>query len=540
MNKQTVDQIVTDYLQKLYGFSVRKSFSYDEAEELCSEILFEVYQSLLSADDIVNLEGYIWRISENTYARFISSKKKHQGISINGMEIPHYDETDLDDLESVRILRREIAFLSEVRRKIVFLFYYKKLSIVSISSELSLPEGTVKWHLNKARKELKEGYSMERKIGKLGLSPIEAISFGHGGTPGASGGPEHYLGDKVRLNIVYSVYHSPKTKQEIAQELGLTPVYIEDMVNYLEDNGYIVKTKNDKYTTYVKFSPEQYSLERQENLIRTQLQVARDLVREYVPLVREAIRKTENIYIPTGNRELFEAAVILYSILSKCRLEYEEELPKYIIKTTDGGRYYAFVVIDSQCSDPEYETEFKDLPSYWACGSMNRYSEKYPNLFSWSVDSRLSSREGGWKNNLTEDYEYLYEFIKGDINDTPANSEKIKRLRERSFIADDNSVNVMIFKGDKKDLFDKIPPLDQAVKDKYAKTALENAMQTAKNYPPQMQDLIVNFELGDFIGSRVALMVMDILYSDGTFEHLTERERITSNLIMFSDVLPQA
>ncbi len=538
MNKQKVDQIITDYLQKLYGFAVRRTFSYEEAEELCSEIMLEVYQSLLSADEIVNLEGYIWRISENTYSRYVSSIKEHQGVSIDGIEIPYYDENNLEDDERIRILRREIAFLSEIRRKIVFLFYYKKHSIAYISTELHLPEGTVKWHLNKARKELKEGYSMERRIGKLGLSPVEAIGFSHGGSVGLKGGPEYYLGDKVRLNIVYSVYHSPKTKQEIAQELGLTPVYIEDMISILEDNGYLVKTKNNKYTTYVVFNPEQYSLEQEENVIRTQLKIAEDLVKEYVLLVREAIKNIKNVYIPTANRELFEAAVIFYSILNRCRLDFDHNLPQYIIKDTNGGRYYAYVDIASQRCDPDYESQFKDLPCYWACGDMTRRSEKYPVLCSWSVNSKYSTREGGWKNNLTADYEYLYELIKGDISDTPVNEEKINRLRELNFISEDNSVNVMIFEGDKSELFDKIPPLDQSVKDRYAKQALDNAMQVAKSYPPQMQDFIVNFELGDFIGQRVALMVMDILYSDGTFKPLDERERITSNLIMFSDILP--
>jgi hypothetical protein len=33
-------------------------------------------------------------------------------------------------------------------------------------------------------------------------------------------------------------------------------------------------------------------------------------------------------------------------------------------------------------------------------------------------------------------------------------------------------------------------------------------------------------------------MVMDVLYSNGTFQALTEREKITSNLILFTDVLP--
>ena len=33
MLKQKADRIITEYLQKIYGFAVKKSFYYDEAED---------------------------------------------------------------------------------------------------------------------------------------------------------------------------------------------------------------------------------------------------------------------------------------------------------------------------------------------------------------------------------------------------------------------------------------------------------------------------------------------------------------------------
>lgn len=224
MNKQKADQIITEYLQKIYGFAVKKSFYYDEAEDLASDIVEEVYRSLLVSDEIYNIEGYIWRISEHVYAKYVSRKKKHEGVSLDGMEIP--DETDFYDDEAeeeIYLLRREIAFLTQKRRAIVYAFYYENKTISEISKETGIPEGTVKWHLNKAKNNLKEGYTMKRTIGKLGLHPIEATSIGHDGNPGKNGGPEYYLKDKLNLNIVYSVYFSPKTKEEIAEELGHDP-----------------------------------------------------------------------------------------------------------------------------------------------------------------------------------------------------------------------------------------------------------------------------------------------------------------------------
>lgn len=542
MEKQKADQVITDYLQKIYGFAVKKSFSYNEAEDLSSEIILEVYRSLLKSDEIFNLEGYIWRISEHTYARYVATKKNKEGLSIDGMEIPYYEDFLLDDdsEDEKRRLRREISFLSEIRRKIVYLFYYKSKSVLSISRELSVPEGTVKWHLNKARSELKEGFTMERKIGTLGMYPIEATSFGHSGTPGKKGDTQYYLGDKINLNIVYSVYHTPRTKEEIAEELGLTPVYIDDKISMLESNGFLVKTKGDKYTTYVKFDAEKYSLELLENKMQKRLEIAKILAKEYAPLVREAIADVDDAYIPSGNRELLEAAAIFYGVVHRCSINAKNDLSKYKIKTTDGGRFIALVHINSEISDPDYEPKLKDLPEYWACGDMDRWSHKYPTVHSWSIDTRLCSRKGYWEDNLTSDYEYLYELITGQISDNSANADKFKRLRERKFITQDGKPNIMVVKGSEKSFFSRIPKLDDAIKDKFADIALEYAMIEAKSYPPQMQDIVVNWGVCGFIGTTVALMVMDILYSDGTFKALEEDEKVTSNLIMFSDELPNA
>lgn len=524
-------------MQKIYGFAVKKSFSYDEAEDLCSDIIQEVYSSLIKSENIINPEGYIWRISEYTYAKYVSSKKKLNGISIDEIDIPYEEDFSCENYEDdIARLRREIAYLTEKRREIVYLFYYKDTSISYIAKKLGMSEGTVKWHLNKARNELKESFFMERKIGRLGMSPITAIRFSHSGNPGNNEGPEFYLGDKLNLNITYSVYSAPKTIEDIAEELGVTPVYIEDKINFLEENGFLIKTTGNRYTTYVCFEPETYSLELIEARLHQQLKAAEILAVEYVPAVRAAISDfVKDTYIPSGNKELLEAAAIFYGIVNKCSLPIKKDLSKYVIKTTAGGDFIATIDLPCSQSDPEY-TSTLDASAYRACGSMTRESEKYPSVFSWSVDSRYSSRLGTWKNNCTCDYEYLYEFISGNLPENTANAEKYKRLKEREFLNENNQVNIMIMKKTYSEFHDKIPSLEEYLKNKFANAALETAMIKARNYPSQMQDLIIS--RSGFIGTEVAMMVMDILYQNETFRPLTTQERITSNLIMFSDMLP--
>lgn len=53
MDKQKADELLISYLPKLFGFAMKKSFSYAEAEELCSEMVAELYESLLKAKEII-------------------------------------------------------------------------------------------------------------------------------------------------------------------------------------------------------------------------------------------------------------------------------------------------------------------------------------------------------------------------------------------------------------------------------------------------------------------------------------------------------
>lgn len=540
MEKQEADRIITEYLPKIYGFAARKCYTYDETEELSADIVQEVYLSLRRAEEVVNPEGYVWRISEHVFARYVAFKKRYLGVSLEGVEIPFEEDYDalLETGEEIARLRREIAFLTRKRREIVYLFYYENRTISFISKKLGMPEGTVKWHLNKARIELKEGFSMERKKGTLAFSPVEAVGFDHhGGTGPAGDEPGFYLRDKLNLNIVYSVYFTPRTMEEIAEEVGVTPVYLEDKVQFLEANGFLVRTKENRFTTFVEFTPLTYSLEQKVIELQKKQEVARMLEKEYVPAVREAVKEIKDVYIPGGSRELLEAAAVYYAICEKCHISTNKDMSKYYIKTTGGARYIARARLQASQSDTEYQPA-QDFPSYWSCGSMNRWSRKYPAVGSWSVDTRLCSRVGAWRENLDTDYEYLYEFMGGMLPENESNEEKYSRLRKRSYLTEDNQVNIMVAKWKREDFFAQIPAVGEETKKKFAEYALESAMAEARKYPPQMQDLIVEEVGGGFIGNTVALMTLDLLYENGTFRPLTEREKVTSQLIMFSDILP--
>lgn len=84
-----------------------------------------------------------------------------------------------------------------------------------------------------------------------------------------------------------------------------------------------------------------------------------------------------------------------------------------------------------------------------------------------------------------------------------------------------------------------IPGPDKSLLDEFAKFALEQAMIQAKQYPPQIQDRFVYDFMDCAIGHTVAMMVLDELYENGTFRALNDQEKVTANLLMFADKLPE-
>ena len=103
MEKEKADKLIVKFSSKVYGFAVKKSFSYDEAEELSGEMLKELYLSMLHAEDIVNPEGYVWRICQHVYAKYVNQKKLQKGVSIDGIELPYFDQHDFGETEAEKI-----------------------------------------------------------------------------------------------------------------------------------------------------------------------------------------------------------------------------------------------------------------------------------------------------------------------------------------------------------------------------------------------------------------------------------------------------
>lgn len=259
MNRQDVEKTITEYLKPIFGFALKRCKSIHDAEDLSQEIAIKAFRALLIKDDVTDMGKFIWTVAHNTLSNYYRDAAKDMvGVSIDEVAelIAYpYSKTDIDDnIEAIHRLQTEIAYLSKLQRRIVIAYYFENRKQADIASEIGIPLGTVKWHLFEAKKELKRGMNTMRKASELKFNPIKFHSYGINGSVGTKS-PDEFFRSTLSQNICYCVRNSAKTINEIADDLGVSPVYVETEVAFLEEYGFLQAQKGKYIVNFIISEP---------------------------------------------------------------------------------------------------------------------------------------------------------------------------------------------------------------------------------------------------------------------------------------------
>ncbi len=443
MDKQTADKKIYEYRDKIFGFAMDKMRNIDQAQELASDIICEVYRSFLRADNIANLDGYVYRIARNVWSKHIRAIIESRSFEdIDNIVIPYYDNRSDEDTEMIEALRREIGYLSDRQRLVVYMHYYDELSVGEIAKRLNISSGTVKWHLSDARSKLKEGITMTISEQNLGLNPIRFTNMGHSGNPGSTGETMAMFDTRLKQNIAFACYWQPRTLEEIAREVGVPQVYVADNLEKLVDYAYIDKldnSKNPRYRTNMLITDERKWGDTNSLLAKT----ADYLCDNYFPGV---FRKFESDPEHWGFSCGSDLNYIKYSLVLACIMGFEDtetvDFDKFSVKRPDGGDFMAFVTVTDDTAEPS-----ADFP-YWVCGYMNRSATVRTDsggidFCAFSVNCRYTDRAGDWQDNLTSDWTSLVRFM--DVGKNGVSIDEYKRLNDKGYIYEDK-VQPVIFR----------------------------------------------------------------------------------------------
>ena len=254
-----IQTFVTDYVQKIYYFCLKRTGTSEDAEDLASDISLAVITSLNKGSVPEHLSAWIWQIARNCYSSWADKNRKKRErqakVDIYEQDLPDESEGIEEILvkkEQLSLLRRELAFASSEYRDLLSAYYVEKRSIKEIAATLNCPPGTIMAKIHRARQKLKEGMNMAREFGQRSYQP-EMIRFSSSGyhptgLPWAAlstNGYQHLL----RTNLLCEAHNNPSTLGELAMELGVSRPYVEDEVEFLVKSELMRKLDNGKYLT---------------------------------------------------------------------------------------------------------------------------------------------------------------------------------------------------------------------------------------------------------------------------------------------------
>lgn len=543
MEKQFADKMIEEFQTKFFGFALSKCQNTQEAEELAARITCEAYVTMRQVEEVYNWEGYLYRIASNVYAKYVQEQKKNDSKAAEALELPDtYNlEKDLLHKEELQKIRNEIAWLGKQHREIVILHYFHHKKLGEIAKQLEIPEGTVKWHLSDAKKQLKKGMEQMREKGRLGIEPIRFETKGNMGTPGKLGDTNAFINSKLRDNIVYAAYFEPKTKLEIAEELGVSPVFIEDEVDYLEEYGFLDLMPGQKYRTnvYIEDIPHDVLLKARE----IETEIAKQVCDEYVPEVLKYLENCDRsqFYIPNDDWNFFLWSMIPMMVfqIGYGEMDWDKMRKRnYLVKRKDGGDYVAIAsVYREENYDAIAKHEMVSGPMFRGCEDVN--------VGSWSLSTEYDDREFGWDDNLDSDYSALYRFMRGELPKTEGTLDRYVRLYERGLLINVDGkdvVNVIVQRVNhdmKEDIVELINknclPASDTFKKKLQVLMKKRVAMEKQYFPQHMHEML---EIYRTVGGINKIKVVDELLERGILKPLTEQQKKGVMIILYSDFLP--
>lgn len=250
---QYLEIISKEYLPKLFYFSLGKTGSEQAAEELVSDIYYQILLSLKRGNVPHNLSAWVWKIARNCYAKWADNKRlgfmRNQEDDFNPDEYPDGIDMENDMIlsEELKIMRRELALIRKEYREIIVSHYFENKSVSNIAQQLNVPVGTVKTRLQNGRKKLKEGMNMTREFGSRSYNP-EEVHFVLTDGMDKNNQLSQLLGRKIPKNILLEAYRNPSTIEELSLELGIASVYMEEEAELLK-RGELLEYLNGRYYT---------------------------------------------------------------------------------------------------------------------------------------------------------------------------------------------------------------------------------------------------------------------------------------------------
>lgn len=253
MNKLISEELI----ENTYLFCVKRISDSEAAKDMAQDILYEAVRAVKSGRKIENFYSWYWRMARNKYADLIRSRRSPDLPIESAGGVAADTDPPIERLiakEDICALRFSLSRLASVYREIMIRFYLRGQSVQSVADELNIPVGTVKRRLFDAREKLKEGFDNMNNIGTSAYAPAEVDWFWGGKAMQASNLMDS---SKIIPQVTVICRTEQKSVNDIADEMGIAPVYLEEILEKMVSEKLLISPANGKYLSNCCVFPKQ-------------------------------------------------------------------------------------------------------------------------------------------------------------------------------------------------------------------------------------------------------------------------------------------
>jgi RNA polymerase sigma factor (sigma-70 family) len=163
----TFEQLVRDHQAMVFRTLLRLTGSREHVDDLAQDVFLRLYRALPSFRGEALITTYLYRIAVNVaqdeWKRRRRVDRAHVSLSDETSaweeRLAHPDrnaEQQLEEREFQQTVEEQLQLLSQIERTILILYHQEERSYEQISYALGMPIGTVRTHLHRGRKKLRE------------------------------------------------------------------------------------------------------------------------------------------------------------------------------------------------------------------------------------------------------------------------------------------------------------------------------------------------------------------------------------------------
>ncbi|MCM3572594.1 RNA polymerase sigma factor [Mesobacillus subterraneus] len=161
-------ELLNPLIEKAYKTSYSIVRSKEEAEEVVQNAMLEAYRNIMAGKEIIYFNTWFYKLVSHRSIDSVrkSARKKETVIAIETLQ-DHRGVVDAVIQEEMHLeINQGIQSLKNGDyRNVLLLYYYQDFSIQEVSEMLGVKTSTVKSHLHRARKALKNRLMENQMVG---------------------------------------------------------------------------------------------------------------------------------------------------------------------------------------------------------------------------------------------------------------------------------------------------------------------------------------------------------------------------------------